>query len=136
MRVEYWNPTAMDAIFEDICVERLADGAEILAENTREKLRGVIGTGKTTGISRPIYRSGRYKGKRWTAREFGSLLASVRVTKRLTPRRKILSKRKNVRVYAGHYLAYYSRIVEYYTPYMRPAYYKSIPRIKSVVGAE
>lgn len=128
MRLEDWNPTQYDQLFEDVAMFRMEQAANIIKRKAKRNCpKGTV--------SRPIYKSGPYAGMPWTARDAGQLSKSIRVTRKLTPKTKALSKKRNVRVYAGHYLAYYSAIVEFYTPYMRPAWYTSLPRVKRMIGA-
>lgn len=129
MRVENYNPNAFDQEFEDVAIERLVAAAEVVASRARAKCP--VGT-----ESRPMYQRGKYAGRKWTARDAGALKKSIRVTQKKTKGGKALSKKKNVRVYAGHYLAYYADIVEFKTPYMRPALDASISTIKSILGAK
>lgn len=136
MRVENFNPNVADQTFEDVSMARLLDAAYVLKDNTARHLRGQIGRGKTTGINRPVYKSGDYAGKAWTAREFGQMLKSVRVTRKTSKTGKPLSKRRNIRVYCGHYLAFYADIFEYRNPFMRPALTQSVPNIKTIIGAK
>jgi hypothetical protein len=128
MRVENWNPNAMDEIFETVAVERLVEAAEVVAKNARQ----ICPVGTT---SRPMYKRGKYAGKNWTARDAGQLKKSIRVVQKKTKSGKALSNKRSIRIYAGHYLAYYADLVEYKTPYMRPALASSISEIKSIVGA-
>lgn len=128
MRVESWNPNKMDQTFEDVSLKRLLEAAEIIAEATRRKCP--VGT-----ITRPMYKSGPYAGKYWTARDGGELERSVRVTRRKTKSGKSLSRKRNVRIYVGHKKAYYASIVEHTTPFMRPAQTETLPQVKSVIGA-
>ena len=127
MRVEAWNPNVMDETFENIGVERLVEAAEVVANTARSKCP--VGT-----ISRPMYKTGRYAGQPWTARDAGQLKRSIRVVRKRTKSGKAFSKKRDVRVYAGTFLAYYARIVEFYKPYLRPALTQSIPEIKSILG--
>lgn len=135
-RVENWNPNTADETFENVAVARLVDAAHVLRRNTIRQLMSRIGTGKTTGISRPVYQKGKYAGKPWTAREFTQLMKSVRVTQKLSKFGKPLMRRRNVRVYVGHYLAYYADIFEYQHPFMRPALEQSVPEMRSTIGAK
>ena len=129
MHVEAWNPNRMDATFENVAVERLVKAARIVKAAARR--RCPVGT-----ISRPMYRTGNYKGQPWTARDAGRLRKSIRVVRKKTPTGKAFSKKKNVRVYCGHYLAYYAAIVEHSKPFMRPAIEESIPMVKTLIGAK
>jgi len=126
----------MDATFENVAVERLVKAAKVVRAKTKRKLAAQIGRGKTTGINRPVYLTGDYAGEPWTAREFGQMLDSVRVVRKRTKVRKALSKKRSVRIYAGHYLAFYANIFEYYRPFMRPALEESVPMIKTLIGAK
>jgi hypothetical protein len=128
MRVENWDPSSMDEIFENVAIERLVEAAGVVAESARQKCP--VGT-----ISHPMYKRGKYAGKDWTSRDAGRLRKSIRVVQKKTAGGKALSKKRNVRVYSGHYLAWYASIVEFYTPFMRPALINSIPEIKAIVGA-
>lgn len=128
MRVENWNPNVMDQTFEDVAVERLVEGAEVVAEKARRLCPA--GT-----VSRPIYKKGPYAGQPWTARDAGQLRKSIRVVQKKTASGKPLMRRRNVRVYAGHYLAYYASIVEFSHPFMRPALAGSIGELKAITGA-
>ncbi len=129
MRVEYWNPNAMDETFENVAVERLVAAAECVASTARRLCP--VGT-----LSRPIYKTGRYAGKAWTARDAGQLKRSIRVVREKTKSGKAFSKKRNVRVYAGHYLAYYAKIVEFNgKAFMRPALNASAAEVKEIIGA-
>lgn len=128
MRVEAWNPNAMDETFEHVAVERLLEAAEHVADEARA--RCPVGT-----VSRPMYQRGPYAGQVWTARDAGQLKKSIRVVQKKTKTGKPLSRRRDVRVYAGHFLAYYARIVEFTRPFMRNALNASIAQIRAIVGA-
>ena len=127
MRVENWNPNVMDETFENVSMERLIEAANVVAESARRECP--VGT-----KSRPIYLKGKYSGQPWTARDAGQLKRSIRVVTKKTLDGKPLWRKRNVRIYAGHYLAYYARIVEFYNPFMRRALYNSLPEIKSILG--
>lgn len=130
MRVENWNPNVMDETFENVAMERLVEAANVVAEKARQNCP--VGT-----ESRPIYKTGRYAGQPWTARDKGQLKKSIRVVQKKSKSGKPLSRKKNVRVYAGHFLAYYAKIVEFnQKAFLRPALNSSIPEIKSITGAK
>jgi hypothetical protein len=136
MRVEYWNPNVADETFENVVMERLVEAANVIKLQTRINLREQIGQGKTTGISRPVYKKGRYAGAAWTARNFGELIRSIRVVRKKTESGRAFSRMRNVRVYAGHTLAYYADIFEFYRPFMKTAVTQSMAEIKSIIGAK
>jgi len=128
MRVENFNPNRFDQTFEDVCIERLVEAAEVVADEARRKCP--VGT-----VSRPIYKTGPYAGKEWTARDAGQLKRSIRVTRRTTKTGKPLSRIRNVRTYAGTKKAYYASIVEHGgRPFMRPAFTQSFQRVKEILG--
>lgn len=128
MRIENWNPNVMDETFENIAIDRLIEAAEVVANAARRSCP--VGT-----ITRPMYKTGRYAGKDWTSRDAGRLKKSIRVVRKKTAGGKAFSRKRDVRIYAGHYLAYYALIVEYSKPFMRPALINSIPEIRAIVGA-
>ena len=130
MRVENWNPNAMDETFENVAVGRLVEAAEAVAGSARSKCP--VGT-----ITRPIYKRGRYAGQPWTARDGGRLKKSIRVTQKTSKSGKPLQRKRNVRVYAGHFLAYYAKIVEFNgRAFMRPALASSLSTVKEIIGAK
>lgn len=128
MRVGAWNPNAMDETFENVAIERLVEAAEVVANHALQKCP--VGT-----VSRPMYKTGPYAGQSWTARDAGQLRKSIRVVRKKTKSGRAFSKMREVRVYAGHFLAYYAPIVEFYKPFMRPALAQSISEIRSIIGA-
>jgi len=134
MRVEYWNPSKFDQDFENLAMKRLVEAAEVVARNTRKNLSAIIGTGKKTGFSRPVYRTGKYAGLKWTSRDAGRLMKSIRVVRKRTKSGKAFSRKRNIRVYIGHFTAYYGLILEFKKPYLRPAFYNSQSEMKSVLG--
>lgn len=129
MRVEAWNPNKMDETFENVAIDRLIAAAEVVARHARQKCP--VGT-----ISRPMYKKGIYAGQPWTARDAGQLKRSIRVVRKKTKSGKAFSRKRDVRVYAGHYLAYYAQIVEFTRAFMRPALAQSLSEIKTIIGTE
>lgn len=126
MRVE-WNVDKITAEVEKEAMDRLAKGAEVVAE----KARSLVPTGK----NRPLYKN----GKPWTAREAGTLRKSIRVV-RLKGDPKL-----DVRVYAGarqsdRLTAYYAHMIEKGTskmkarPFLRPALNAAKGEIMAVMG--
>jgi hypothetical protein len=128
MRVENWNPNALDETFENVAIERLVEAAGVVADHARRKCP--VGT-----VSRPIAKTGRFAGQVWTSRDAGRLKKSIRVVQKKSKAGKPLTKKRNVRVYAGHYTAYYAQIVEYFKPFLRPSLAQSTSQIKSIIGA-
>jgi hypothetical protein len=124
MRVASWDPSVFDDYIK-IVYEGLLDASYIIKDDAVRKLRSQIGLGKTTGISRPVYKRGKYAGKFWTARQFGNLIKSIRVSEKY-------GEQKNVRVYAGSKMAFYGPIFEYDKPYLRPAFYKTVNKLASI----
>ncbi len=129
MRVEYWNPNAFDQEFEDVAVARIVEAAEVVADAARRSCP--VGT-----VTRPMYKTGPYRNQPWTARDAGKLRDSIRIVQKHSKSGKPLMRKRNVRVYAGHFLAYYAAIVEYTNPFMRRALAQSMGRIKAIVGAK
>lgn len=128
MRVEAWSWDNVNADMDRVTTDQMVEAAEVIAQEVRS--RAPVGT-----TSRPMYRKGVYAGQPWTARDAGQLKKSVRVVRKRTPKGR-LSKKKNVRVYVGHYLAYYASIVEHSEPFMRPAVVQTHARVKQILGAK
>ena len=130
MRVEAWNPEKYDEQFEQASVERLVEAAEAIADAARS--RCPVGT-----VSRPVYMRGPYAGQPWTARDAGALKRTIRVRQKTSKSGKPLKRKANVRVYAGNYLVYYAKIVEYAgRAFLRPGLWNSLARIKQIMGAK
>jgi hypothetical protein len=89
----------------------------------------------------PVYQTGKYAGVPWTQRNAGELLASIRVVEQKEKFGREFFKigsgiggvHGDVRVYAGHYMAWYADIVEYYTPFLRPAVEGTRSQVKSIL---
>ncbi len=126
MKIESWNPNRFDREFDEVSRERLLKAAKVLKAAVRR--RCPVGT-----ADRPMYRTGPYRGLPWTSRDAGRLRKSVRVVEKKTKTGR-LSKSMSVRVYVGHYTAYYADIVEYSKPFMRPAYLEALPMIETIIG--
>ena len=62
------------------------------------------------------------------------LKKSIRVVQKKTKSGKAFSKKRNVRVYMGNYLAYYASIVEHTKFVLRPAMVSGMPQIKEIIG--
>lgn len=128
MRVENWNPNAADADFSKVVMTRLVEAAKVVESHV--KSHTPVGT-----VTRPIYKTGPYRGQPWTARDGGALKKSVRIVRKKTKAGN-LSRKKNVRVYAGNYFAYYASIVEHESPFMRPAMASALPEVRSIIGVK
>jgi hypothetical protein len=129
MRVEDWNPNKFDETFENVAVERLVEAAEVVARQARQTCP--VGT-----VTRPMYKRGKYAGQPWTARDGGGLKRSIRVTQKTSKQGRPLMRKRNVRVYAGNYFAYYADIVEHDRPFMRTALAQALPEVKQIIGAK
>jgi hypothetical protein len=101
-RIEAWNPNKFDEIFENIAIDRLTEACEAIAVKARSNLNPQL------NLSRPKYKTGKDAGKNWTSRDAGRLKKSIRVVRRKTKSGKAFSRKRNVRVYAGHYKAFYA----------------------------
>ena len=134
MRVSNWNPSRFDGEFMNASMDRLEKAAEVIKAQAKSKLSSQIGRGKTTGISHGPYKTGKYAGEPWTARDFGSLLKTLRVVKKEEQYGALMGTvGRNVRVYAGNYLVWWAKIFEYYRPYLRPALNASKTEVRSIL---
>jgi hypothetical protein len=115
MRVARWEPDSVNEIIENASFDALMKGAEVIKANAQRLCP--VGT-----ESRPIYKKGPYAGQPWTARDAGALKKSIRIVQKTSKSGKPLVRLRNIRVYAGNYLAYYASIVEHAgKAFMRPA---------------
>jgi hypothetical protein len=136
-RVAGWYPAKFDDEFRNLSMDVLRDAAQIIAANVRARcpVHEPVGV-----MYRPVYKTGKAKGQPWTARTGGTLKKSIRVTERYEVKggTKVWEDR-NIRVYAGHYMAYYARIVEKIHPtkalWMRKGFTASLPAIRSLVNS-
>lgn len=126
MRVSNWNPQAFDGEFMNASMDRLKAAAEVIASKARAKCP--VGT-----ISRPIYKTGKYAGKPWTARDAGALKKTIRVVEKKEKGTEF-AKSRNIWIMAGNYITYYAQVVEYNgKAFMRPALNASKSEIKSIL---
>lgn len=119
-RIAFWNAKPLNKEVMKNGMKRLKKAAEVVKTKARSKCP--VGT-----ISRPMYTRGRYAGQFWTARDAGALKKSIRVVE------KHGSERLNIRIYSGTAKVYYAQIVEFYTPFMRPALNDSKSQILSIM---
>jgi len=129
MRVENWKPDLMDETFEKVTIERLVEAAEVVKKTAKSKVR--IGT-----ITRPVYKTGAKAGKLYTSREPERLKKSIRVVRQKTKGGKAFSKKRNVRIYAGHRMTDYHFVLEFYHPFLRNSLAECVPEIKSILGVK
>lgn len=150
MRVEDWAPEQITVEVEKKAMDQLEQAGEIVAGIAKL----LCPVGEVTRYERKTFRhtvsakhsetGQRYKvwlpattgASVWTARKPGTLKSSIRVT------RLHGDPKQNIRVYAGNFLAYYARFVEYGTvkmkakPFLRPAFNSAKAKIKAMLGAE
>lgn len=126
MRVSNWNPQKFDGEFMNASMDRLREAAELIAQKARAKCP--VGT-----LSRPIYKTGKYAGAPWTARDAGALKKTIRVVEK-KDKGTAFAKSRNVRVYAGSWLIFYAQLCEYNgRAFMRPALNASKSEIRSIL---
>ena len=127
MRVSNWRPSQYDGEFISASMERLKAAAEVVAESARQRCP----VGK---ISRPVYKSGKYAGRVWTARTPGALKKTIRVVEKYQQFSAEVAQFRNVRVYAGNYITFYAKIVEYAgKAFMRPALNSNRAKIRNIL---
>jgi hypothetical protein len=105
-----------DGEFMALALDRMEHAAVILRDAARSNAHEGV-------ISRGPYKTGKYAGKEWTAREIGGLKRTIRVTRSKDP------SARNVWVMSGNYKAWYAVQEEFGRggwkggghPYMRPA---------------
>jgi hypothetical protein len=128
MRVKDWGFSEIDGLVADASDAKLVEAAEVLAKEVRRLCP--VGT-----ITHPIYRRGKFANQKWTSRDAGRLKKSIRVTRKREPGR-LLFKKRDVRVYAGHYMAWYASVVEFYTPFVRPGITAAMPEMRRILSGK
>ena len=121
MRVANWKPNKYDTQIYGNAMDRLEKAGNAIAEKARAKCP--VGT-----ISRPMYKTGYYANQPWTVRDVGALKETIRVV------RKYGDPTHDVWVMAGNKVTYYAQIVEFYTPFLRPAFNGSKSEIKTIIS--
>ena len=121
-KISFWDPKPLKQEVMRNGMKRLEKAGEVVKRKARSN--PVI---SRSTVTRPMYKTGRYAGQFWTARDAGALKKSVRVVK------KHGSEKLNIRIYAGTAKAFYAQIVEFYTPFLRPGLNKSKARILSIM---
>lgn len=120
MRIENFNPKVNDAEIYAEAMNRLEAAANAVLR--RAKANCPVGK-----VRRPVAKRGAGSGKPWTAREPGSLKNSIRVI------RKYGDQKHNVWIIAGNKNVHYAQIVEFRTPFLRPALYGSSSEIATII---
>jgi len=145
------NRELADDVVMKEAMKRIYRAGRVLRTAIKERLRSAVNKATTREAqikrkkgmvtktvkryqSRPMYESGDYSGRWWTARDAGQLLDSVRVVFKQGD-----SKNRNVWVIVGNKKAYYAAIFEYATDpkrghkFYRPALASARPTMKSVI---
>ena len=108
-KIAFWDPKPLNQEVMKNGMKRLKKAGEVVAR----KARSSPVVNRSTG-TRTIYKNGRYAGQFWTARDAGALKKTIRVVEKH-------GRKLNIRVYSGTAKVFYAQIVEFYTPYLRPA---------------
>lgn len=135
MRVSNWHPEAYDGEIVGASMERLRKAAIVVRDAARAKAKVYVG--KLHGP----YRTGKYAGKVWTARDTDNLLKTIRVVEKNDGNGFAMEAYKNVWVMAGNYKTWYAQQVEYGRggwkggahPFLRPALNQNKDRIRSIL---
>ena len=121
MRVANWNVKPA----EDLCIAAAMDLLEECGKVVEASARARCPVGT---ISHGVYKTGKYAGRYWTARAAGALRKTIRTV------RKYGDPNLNVWVMAGDSKVYYAQIVEFQTPFLRPALAGSKTAIKTIIS--
>lgn len=131
-RIAFWDVKPLNREIMRNGMKRLRKAGEVV----RRKARSSPVVNRST-VTRPMYTKGRYAGQFWTARDAGALKKSIRVVEKHGAETggyiTIKSGQLEVRIYAGTKKVYYAQIVEFYTPFMRPALNASKSKILSIM---
>jgi len=98
----HWNPKLAEHDIMGNALKRLTEVGEAMAAEVKKSTP----EGSET---RPMYKTGPYKNKYWTARDAGALKRSIRTAKKRD------SNDRSIRVICGTTKAYYGKIIEYGT---------------------
>lgn len=130
MRIEFFEPKKFDTELKGIVLKRMNNAADILVNQAKTNGFCPVGT-----ITRPMYKKGKYAGQKWTSRDAGRLRKSIR---KVLPRNisKSFGTPTNIRVYAGHYMAWYAAIVEFESHFLRRAKNRARPKMKVALGVK
>ncbi len=136
-----WNPNTMDEAFGNISMAKLMQAARVVKSRAESNLRASIGKGwggqkRYRRISRPVYQTGPRAGQPYTSRDPGRLEGTIRITRlRAQGGTSLkLSRKKNVRIYAGSRMTDYHFAYEFRYPFLRPALTQSISAMRAVMG--
>ena len=131
-RIDFWDVKPLNQEVMKNGMKRLRKAGEVVARKARSSR--VV---NRSTISRPMYKTGRYAGQYWTARDAGALKKTIRVVEKHGGEAggyiSIKAGQLEIRIYAGTMKVYYAQIVEFYTPFMRPALRASISQINSIM---
>ena len=131
-RIAFWDIKPLNKEIMRNGMRRLRKAGEVV----KRKARSSPVVNRST-VSRPMYTKGRYAGQFWTARDAGALKKSIRVVEKHGGEAggyiTIKAGQLEIRIYAGTKKIYYAQIVEFYTPFMRPALNNSKSQIKSIM---
>jgi len=129
-RIDFWDVKPLNKEIMKNGMKRLKKAGEVVAKKARSKCP--VGT-----LSRPMYKTGRYAGQFWTARDAGALKKSIRVVEKhgaeVGGYISIKAGQLEIRIYAGTAKVYYAQIVEFKDPFMRPALNASKSKILSIM---
>jgi hypothetical protein len=127
MKISFFDPTKFDVELKGECAKRIIGAANVIKNYAKGECR-------TGTISHPMYKTGKYAGQRWTSRDAGRLKKSIRVVIPEETKHGDFRTKTNVRVYAGHYMAWYAAIVEFYSHYMRKGKNKAKSGVEAILG--
>ena len=127
MRVAFFEPQKFDTELKGIALKRLKAAAEEIEKEAINECP--VGT-----ISRPMYKTGKYAGQKWTSRDGGRLKGSIRTVVPHNIGAGRFGHGVNIRVYAGHYMAWYAAIVEFDKHFMRKSKNRAMGRVKKALG--
>ena len=129
-RIDFWDVKPLNKEIMKNGMSRLRKAGEVVGKKARSKCP--VGT-----FSRPMHKTGRYAGQYWTARDAGALKKTIRVVEKhgaeIGGYISIKAGQLEIRIYAGTSKVYYAQIIEFYTPYLRPALNASKSRILSIM---
>jgi len=141
-RVRSWNPEEFAPEILSNAMGRIEKAGIVVRDAARRKINSP--PFKFLWKPHGPYKTGKYAGQIWTAREHDALMKTIRVTKKYDTFPAYgfrAAKDMNVWVMSGNYKTWYALQVEYGKagwkggphPFLRPAFRESLGKIQQIV---
>ena len=128
-----WNTAAFEKECIDVTMDLLMVAATLIVGDAKR----ILASKGNKGFNRPVYQSGAYPGRSWTARQAGAMVKTIRAV------RKRGDTSRNVWIMAGNYVTWWALQLEYgrgawkgrAKSFLRPAMANAPKHLQSVLAA-